>query len=213
MDGQLLQAIAFDPTSRHATVLVSRLDELLGAAGLAPGDIDEVYVSIGPGGFTGLRVGLTAARTLGQAIDGLRCVGVPTAYAVAQNVRDVAWEHLGTVADAKPDGIYAQLFVRHGQRIVAQGPAVVGRSEEFLASSPRPILLIGEGLEYHDLAGLDVESAEPSLHMPTAEGVWHVGRQMASAGDFTHFNELLPIYTSRPKALRQLQQRRTNDAG
>ncbi|MBC8372018.1 MAG: tRNA (adenosine(37)-N6)-threonylcarbamoyltransferase complex dimerization subunit type 1 TsaB, partial [Planctomycetes bacterium] len=59
---ELIGAIDFDASCRHAVQLVPRLAELLETASLRPADVDELYVSTGPGGFPGLRVGLAAAR-------------------------------------------------------------------------------------------------------------------------------------------------------
>jgi hypothetical protein len=75
----------------------------------------------------------------------------------------------------------------------------------------RPVLLTGEGLDYHDLAGEGVELAEPDVRLPTAEGVWRVGRRLAAAGEFTEYHHLLPIYTRRPEAVRLWEQRHGRD--
>ena len=82
-DGLLKDAIQFDASARHATQLLCHIDELFKRAGAARRDLKELYVSTGPGSFTGLRIGITVARTLGQLIEGLQIVAVPTAEAVA----------------------------------------------------------------------------------------------------------------------------------
>ena len=201
----LAATIAFDASRRHATQLISHLDGLLRGASMRPGDVDEAYVSAGPGSFTGLRVGLTVTRTLGQAVPHLRCVAVPTALAVAENARDADWKHLAVIMDAREGSICAGLFERRGGRIVqAAGPRVL-TPQEFLAAAPRPLMLIGEGLAYSDLTDEKVQIGDSSLHLPTAEGVWRVGRRMAQAGQFTDCKRLLPIYVRQPKVLRQWQ--------
>ena len=73
---QLLTVETFDASQRHATILVARLEAMLETANLNPGDLSELYISVGPGSFTGLRVGVTVARTLAQFVAGLRCVAV-----------------------------------------------------------------------------------------------------------------------------------------
>ena len=65
---ELLGVIDFEASARHAVQLVPRLHELLEGASLRPEDVDELYVSVGPGSFTGLRIGLTVARTMGQML-------------------------------------------------------------------------------------------------------------------------------------------------
>lgn len=210
VDGQLVAGIRFDASSRHATVLVKQLHELLGAAGLAAGDIDEVYVSAGPGSFTGLRVGITVARTLGQTVSSLRCVSVPTDLAVADGVRQLAWEHLAVVMDARDELIYAAMFARRGRQIVRAGQPGVMRRQGFLAAAPEGLVIVGEGAAYHELAAPGVGVIPPDeveLHFPTAQGVWRVGRRLAQEGQFTEYHQLLPIYLRPPEAVRLWEER------
>ncbi|MCK4600894.1 MAG: tRNA (adenosine(37)-N6)-threonylcarbamoyltransferase complex dimerization subunit type 1 TsaB [Phycisphaerae bacterium] len=205
--GKLLACRDFDTSARHATQLVSRLKALLDEAGLKANDPREVYISAGPGSFTGLRVGITVARTLGQMVAGLRCVAVPTAAAVAENARELSWQHLGVVMDAKDDHAYSCLFTRRGDEIVqASGPAVLP-VQQFIQNAPRPLLLIGEALAYHEPVGEGLSIADESLHLPKAEGVWCVGRRLARRGQFVDYHRLLPIYAREPEALRLWRRR------
>jgi tRNA threonylcarbamoyladenosine biosynthesis protein TsaB len=205
--GKIWQIEAFDASRGHASQLVVRLDQMLRSRGLSALDLEHIYVSVGPGSFTGLRVGVTVARTLAQAVASIACVAVPTALAVAENTRELPWKNLGVVMDAREGSIYAQLFSRRRGRIVAAGPGEVLSPQQFLRSAPRPLLLTGEGLAYHDLTAGEVEIADPSLRLPTAEGVWRVAARMAAAGEFTEYHRVLPIYTRRPKAVRVWEKR------
>ena len=221
---ELVRTITFDAAARHATQLVWQLRPLLADAGLKPADADELYVSAGPGSFTGLRVGITAARTLAQAIRNIRCVAVPTTLAIAQNAARRHWENLGVILDAGQGEIYAELFARettsplpdrpmpdaHGASAISSGitPAGPGRilsPKQFLAEAPRPLLLIGEGPARHELTAPGVTLGDPGeleLHLPNAKNVWRVGRGLAAAGQFTPQPELLPIYLRQAQAVR-----------
>lgn len=196
----LLSVIPFDAAARHATQLIPHLGRALDEAALRPGDIEEVYVSAGPGSFTGLRIGITVARTLGQMLPDVRCVRVPTAHAIALNAEPLRPENLGVILDAKR-GVYASLFVCREGQIVPAGPATVVAADEFLARAPRPLLLIGEGLQYHDLHGEGVELGGAELSVPRAENVWRVGRMLARSEQFTDVAHLLPIYSRQPEAV------------
>ena len=208
---RLVETVAFDATARHATQLISRLDDLLRSRRLRPGDVGEVYVSAGPGSFTGLRVGITAARALGQAIPHCRCVAVPTAQAIAEaeNVRNRPWQNLAVVLDARQGSVHATFFHRHGDRIVPVGPGQPLSVKEFLDVAPRPLLVVGQGLEYQPLEGPDITTlgGEWEAHLPTAEGVWRVGRRMAHGGQCTDYPHLLPIYARKPEAVRLWEDR------
>lgn len=199
-----VETVAFDTTGRHATALVAQMKALLDARGLAPRDLVEVHVSAGPGSFTGLRVGITAVRTLAQALEHLRCVAVPTAHAVARNAADLEWRYLGVIMAARAGNVHATLFERRHGRIVELEPGRACEADDFLAAAPKPITLIGEGLAYQPMAAADVTVVDPDashLHTPNPRAVWQVGRELARAGKFTEYHLLLPIYPRRPEAV------------
>ncbi|MFP4106011.1 MAG: tRNA (adenosine(37)-N6)-threonylcarbamoyltransferase complex dimerization subunit type 1 TsaB [Phycisphaerae bacterium] len=204
----LLHSVEFDVSSRHAVVLVQQLDLLLKREGLGPANIDEVYVSAGPGSFTGLRIGVTVARTLAQAAPGVRCVSVPTAHAVAENVRNMEWEQLAVIFDAKGENIFVSRFGREGDEPRPAEPATMTESE-FLESTPRPVLLTGEGLGYHNLDGEGIRQAPKDRWMPTVDGVWMAGRRLAREQRYTEPAKLLPIYSRKPEAVRLWEKRQS----
>src|SRR3954451_7626738 len=83
-DGTLLAEEQFPHDLKHAAALISILDALTKRHAWSPRDVREIYVSAGPGSFTGLRVGITAAKTLALALDA-RVVAVPTTDVLARN--------------------------------------------------------------------------------------------------------------------------------
>jgi tRNA threonylcarbamoyladenosine biosynthesis protein TsaB len=204
---RLIREIAFDASSRHATALVVQLKELLSGQALTPGDVDELYVSCGPGSFTGVRVGVTVARTLAQVRPGLRCVAVHTPAAVAHGARGLPWQRLAVVLDAREDMVHVTRFVRQGEGVVQEGPSQVLTDARPDDICPPPATLIGEGLLYHRIEAAGLMIAPPELYMPTAGNVWAVGRAMAAAGEFTEHHRLLPVYARAPEAVRLWEQR------
>ena len=200
--GSLRESVDFPPGARHAAELVPQMDGLLSRHGLGAGDLEEVYVSVGPGSLTGLRIGITAARTLAQAVPPLRCVAVPTIEAVAQNAAALPAGNLAVVMEGKEDLLYAAMVVGRGAGgILTAAPAKVS-VEELLRTIPRPITLMGEALRYQGLAGEGIVWADESLWLPTARGVWQVGRRLAEAGQFVDYRLLRPLYLRQPEAVR-----------
>lgn len=209
---ELLGAARFDAAARQTTQLICRMRDLLAGASVEPERLDHIYVSSGPGSFTGLRIGMTVARTMAQMLPRLKCVAVPTVRAIAQNAAPLDWQHLAVVLAVKRSTVYAALFERDGGGIIPAGPGAVVPIEAFLAEMPRPIMLIGEGLDYLQPPRDGVYCADRALWLPTAEGVWAVGRTLAAKGEFRRYNELLPNYARDPEAVRLWQARRaTND--
>lgn len=98
----------------HAERLMAMIEEALRSAELILPSIDRVAVTIGPGSFTGIRVGVAAARGLGLALD-VDVVGVSTLQALAMKHLDGdASRPVVAAMDAKRQEIYAQAFDRQG---------------------------------------------------------------------------------------------------
>lgn len=107
----------------HAEKLLGMIDEVMQISGLALPDLHRIAVTIGPGSFTGIRVGLSAARGLGLAL-GIEVVGISTLMVMAAADReehgDVAAQGEVLVAmDAKRDEVYAQMFDHAGAPVSA----------------------------------------------------------------------------------------------
>ncbi|MFD1744764.1 tRNA (adenosine(37)-N6)-threonylcarbamoyltransferase complex dimerization subunit type 1 TsaB [Rhizobium helianthi] len=99
----------------HAERLMAMIEEALQAADLILPSIDRIAVTIGPGSFTGIRVGVAAARGLGLALD-VDVVGVSTLQALAmKHLDEDASRPVIAAMDAKRNEIYAQAFDEHCQ--------------------------------------------------------------------------------------------------
>jgi tRNA threonylcarbamoyladenosine biosynthesis protein TsaB len=166
--------------------------------------VKEVYVSVGPGSFTGLRIGITLAKTLAFAT-GARLIAVPTVRVLARNAPPEA-RHLVLVLDAKRDQIYTARFDRtsSGDPWTEAEPAHLDNLPSVLARAPRPVHLLGEGIPNHQKF---IPPDDPAvivtpedLWRPRAAAVAGEGAQMAAMGQFTDPQQLLPIYIRRPEA-------------
>jgi tRNA threonylcarbamoyladenosine biosynthesis protein TsaB len=110
-DGQILAAEGESMARGQAQELMGMVDRVLAAAGVEPCALTAVAVTRGPGAFTGLRIGLAAARGFALAL-GVPCVGVTTVEALAHGVP--VDERVGRIivacVESKRDDIYVQLF-------------------------------------------------------------------------------------------------------
>ncbi|MCD6377638.1 MAG: tRNA (adenosine(37)-N6)-threonylcarbamoyltransferase complex dimerization subunit type 1 TsaB [Planctomycetes bacterium] len=207
----LIATADFDANRRQAVQLVSRLAELLEENGLQPDDVDEVYISIGPGSFTGLRIGITVAKTLLQAVEfirpepKLRCVTVPSTEVVAENFSSgrLKTEYLGVVMDAGKQELYSAIYRKAASgELIASFPARVLKETDFLTEIPKPITLTGEALAYHQkISAQGITIAPKELWYPTAQCLWKVARRMALKGNFCQYNMIRPIYIRKTSAL------------
>ena len=132
----------------HAEALMPMLADIVAEARVSFSQIDRLVVTIGPGSFTGLRVGLAAARGLALAAE-RPLIGIGTMQALATSY--VLWRkeiptRFATALDARRGEVYFQIFNQRGQ---AQGPARLCKiAEAALQIGGEPILLAGSGAPF-----------------------------------------------------------------
>jgi tRNA threonylcarbamoyladenosine biosynthesis protein TsaB len=199
--GRILAHATFPTGLRHASEMLPKIDALLAVQKWSPREIQELYVSAGPGSFTGLRIGITWAKTLAM-VTGCRLVAVNTALVLAANAPSDAG-NLAVIFDARRGKIFAEVFTRSQSDKNWQSiqPGRLQTMAELLAIAPRPLHLLGPGLEFHAVpneAGLHVSAAE--TWQSRVEAVVKIGYEMARKGTFTDPDRLVPIYVRKPEA-------------
>jgi tRNA threonylcarbamoyladenosine biosynthesis protein TsaB len=201
-DGHVVAEDEFPHGLQHAAQLVVRIDQLCKARGWMPADLEELYVSVGPGSFTGLRIGITLAKTLAFAT-GARIVAVPTVQVLAENAPADAGD-LIIVLDAKRDQLFTARFARQNNRWVEREPAHLDDLASMLARAPRPVWLLGEGIPHHrqfipaDDASTFV--SDPGFWQPRAVAVATIGMELTKQAAFVDPDRLVPLYIRKPEA-------------
>ncbi|MGY2083910.1 tRNA (adenosine(37)-N6)-threonylcarbamoyltransferase complex dimerization subunit type 1 TsaB [Blastococcus sp. SYSU DS0539] len=164
--------------TKHAELLTPAIQGVLADAGLVLGDVEAVVTGLGPGPFTGLRVGVVTAAALADA-RGLPVAGVCSLDAVGSGARTV-------VTDARRKEVYWAAYDADGAR--TEGPAVV-RPEEL----GRPGPFVGDPA-FAERLGAPVDRAE----VTTAGLLRAAGPQLA---DPSSALPLAPLYLRRPDAV------------
>lgn len=131
------------PSTGQSEAIVALADRALSAAGLTYSDIARIGVVVGPGSFTGLRVGVAAARALSLVI-GCPVVGISSLIALAASVPACAGGPSAAAIDARHGAVYAQRFELG---LVPAGEAAHVQIETFAASLPTGAALAGSGAE------------------------------------------------------------------
>jgi tRNA threonylcarbamoyladenosine biosynthesis protein TsaB len=108
--GRLLADQRLDPQKRSAQSLAPAIHDLLTKVGWKPGDVELIAVAVGPGSFTGLRVGVTTAKTLAYTT-GAQVLGVNTLEAIAHRAPESA-VRLWAIIDAHRGQVFAARFAR-----------------------------------------------------------------------------------------------------
>ena len=134
----------------HAEALLPMVEEVMAEAGVAYGALDLIAATVGPGAFTGLRVGLAAARGLALA-GGLPIIGVTTLEALAHGADPSKREGRSVVAvlNARRGEVYYQPF---DAALAPLAPPRVGAAEA-VELPPGPLLLVGDGAGLVPAAG------------------------------------------------------------
>jgi len=194
LDGDRLVAEkVFGEGSRHGRDLLPCVDDLLAGE---PGAVDLLAVDAGPGSYTGLRVGLTFAKTYAVQSQA-PVVGVSSLDVIAANAPEP--RRLCVVVDARLGQVFAALYDAEGKR--ASGDIAASPGE--VAARLKPdTLVIGGGLaRYRDIFAAVAEASEDeSIGWPRAANVGRLGQTKfaAEGGDDPH--TLVPRYLGRPQA-------------
>lgn len=190
--GAVTRTAALDETRRHARDLALTADRLLTAEGVAPRDLAGVMVSVGPGGYTGLRVGVMSAKALAYAT-GCRLVAVPTFAAIAEQAPAEA-EELTVVADALQGMIYIQSFHRSETGWAATDDLRIDRADAWLPRTPDDVWLSGPGVRvYPNLIPQAAKLVSEADRDPRMESVWLAGRRQPPVAREELFR-LEPLY-------------------
>ena len=191
-----LAAFRFPEGARPARDVVPAVDQVVREAGLSRGEIGAVAVSQGPGSFTGLRIGITCAKTLAYAL-GWRAVGVASLEVLVQNVRArAAGEHACPVRDARRGRAYATLFRWDGARWRDTTGVLMVAPEELVERLPEGALVFGPGVRAHadQLPPGRFVMGSRELEVGSAEAVARLGMEKLRAGEGGDPMALMPLY-------------------
>ena len=199
-DGELFEQAP--PSARlgqrpaHASELLPAITDVMERADIGFGDIDAIAVGVGPGTFTGLRIGVATARALAKAND-LPVRAVSSLAALAAGMTD-GWRL--ALIDAKRGELYTALFEQDEERwppAVSDVEMLVNRLREL----PATPLAAGDGsLRFRDeleAAGVAVAPAESPLHVVSAG---HLCRCALDAPDVAP-EQVVPDYLREPDAV------------
>lgn len=174
----------------HSERLMAAIDQLLTDAGWTARDLEGIAVSVGPGSFTGLRVGLSTVKGLALALS-IPVAAVPTLDAMAAMLPFAALP-VCPVLDARKREVYASLYRWDGLGM--------RRHWEYLAIAPddlarrlnEPVIVIGDGADA--IRSPFARPIQPPRRGPAPAVVGALGRARLEMGDTVAVADLLPIY-------------------
>lgn len=207
-DGRLLGESYQNTGLTHSQTLLVMAENLLAQCGKTVAQVTAVAVAAGPGSFTGVRIGVAAAKGFAWGRE-LPCYGVSTLEAMALSLG--AWQgYVCPCMDARRSQVYNALFsVKHGtlERLREDRAIALSELAEELKALDGPIFLVGDGstLAYRTLSGEIPNLVLPPEHRmhQRADGVALLAAQKIAAGESGDANALTPNYLRLSQAERE----------
>lgn len=197
----------------HSRTLLPMAESLLKNTDHALSDLGCVAVAHGPGSFTGLRIGMAAAKGLSWALE-IPAVGVSTLEAMAMGGPTAEGTLLCCCMDARRQQVYNALFeVRNGRpvRLTEDRAISIAELQQEMTSYHKAWILLGDGAElcYNalDKEQLDVRLAPEGLRLQSARGVGLAALDKPLGTS----DGLLPVYLRLSQAERERQERMKNE--
>lgn len=118
LDGEKIIAESFENEGRtHSKTLLAMFEKIVNEHKINVKDVDLIAVTNGPGSYTGVRIGVSVAQGLALAWS-VKCVGVSSLEALAQNIDNTDKSLICAVMDARADQVYTALFKRENSKII-----------------------------------------------------------------------------------------------
>ncbi len=146
-DGVLLALKEFNSANySHAEQLHLFVEEVVKMASLELQDINAIAVSKGPGSYTGLRIGVSAAKGLCFALD-VPLISIPTLESIANQVKEIAVDYIIPVLDARRMEVYSSVFNSELKEIRETKAEIIDETSFELYAKRGSVILVGSGAE------------------------------------------------------------------
>ena len=214
-DGKLLAESYQNTGLTHSQTLMVMAEDMLKQAGKTVADVTAVAVAEGPGSFTGVRIGVAAAKGFAWGAE-IPCYGVSTLEAMAETL-GVYEGHICACMDARRNQVYNALFLADRgnlERVSEDRAIALADLKSDLEHIDGPVFLVGDGaaLTYKTLKDAVPEMVLPPEHRmhQRASGVAIVAARKIAAGESGDANALTPNYLRLSQAERERAERMQN---
>lgn len=196
---ELLGEIKIDRYANHSSKLIPCLRFLMNNCDIKINDIDCIAISIGPGSFTGLRVGLASVKGL-AIVNKIPVVAVNTLKALAYSFKGSKYL-IAPILDAKEKRIYFALYNSSSEDLIEVIPPKRILIEEFLTSFPEDenIIFTGNGCNIHhekirECLGDRAHFAEMDRNSASAVAIALLGFEKIEEGKYENLALVEPLY-------------------
>ena len=199
-NGKTVNRVTTDSMS-HLRELVPMIKELVDELGISLNELDAIAVSVGPGSFTGIRIGLATAKTLAQTL-GKKCISVNSLEIFKEKADSD--NKVAVIYNARRGQVYGAIYGNDGSEILAPGPYMLDEVLE-VAEEYDDIKWYGDGvIAYADrLSSMNIADVDEINQ--SADMVCRCACLKLKAGELLAFAQLEPEYMRLPEAEQKLK--------
>jgi tRNA threonylcarbamoyladenosine biosynthesis protein TsaB len=212
-NSRCLAEYSLDVQTTHSQRLLKQLELIRQKVGVEWPELAGLAVSLGPGSFTGLRIGLSVAKGLALAV-GLPLMGVSTLDGLARQVVALPGTKLCALLDARKQEVYAAFYTSGEDGLpVRTGADLVLRPERLAEQLSGPIILVGDGATtyreiFKNQLGEAAIFAPSASHFPRAATIGQLGEELLARGELLDPVSSVPIYVRASEAEINLRQKK-----
>ena len=213
-DDKIVSEFFMNAGLTHSQTLAPMIDAVLKNSKTEPKDIDMYAVTVGPGSFTGLRIGAATVKAMAFAND-KPCVGVSSLEALAYNSHSESGL-ICACMDARCDQVYTALFESKNSiisRVTEDGAELITDLTEKLKKTDKSVEFVGDGALACYNRIMETDSSEKYSLLPEhnryikAYSIARLALKRYEAGEFCTSEDLVLNYLRIPQAERQLNER------
>ena len=222
-DDGIIHSASGDQEMNHLRGIIGLADEALCDAGISKNELTHVAASVGPGSFTGIRIGVTAARTLSQFLN-IPCISVSSLEAMALEASlaasDAGCDTVAVIINARRHQVYAGAWKKRSdgsmEVLLEEKQYMIEEFLELLKDCDS-VYFAGDGIDaYEDIiseyrSGASTLYAPPEIRYQNASTVAALAYARAKAGKVMSYDELMPEYMRLAEAEQKLKEGTLSD--
>ncbi|WP_288528869.1 tRNA (adenosine(37)-N6)-threonylcarbamoyltransferase complex dimerization subunit type 1 TsaB [uncultured Secundilactobacillus sp.] len=201
-DSRVLATETVTVEQKHAAYLAPIIERLMATSGVKPADLDRVVVADGPGSYTGLRIGVTTAKTLAATLN-IELVGVSSLQTIAANISHEN-QLVAALFDGRNDNVFAGVYrICQGvpTEVTADAHQPFDQFLETLDKAHESLIVLGDTAHFEDRLvaqlGDRLTVLNPVFSLPQATQVARIAQQLPAIKDVDCF---VPRYLRLTKA-------------
>lgn len=184
----------FPKDQRTTQSFALEIQSALRQSDLQPRDIDLFAVCQGPGSFTGLRIGVTTAKTFAYATD-CQILGIDTLEVIANQATKSNSGELEVIMDAQRRQLFVASFLLDKNAVIRRSETAILDADRWLAERPGNARVTGPALRlYATQLPAETLTTDASCWTPTATTLAEIASQRFAAGERQDFWKLAPVY-------------------